>query len=139
MKNENPGYFDEAEKDSGAQLTAVSYDRTQTALVTAGRATVGGKAVTAEISGIATGRKEDGAVNIWLSAFNFRGRNGAMKKAPGLNAVATLAPRQGAIVTAKAIAAYVNAAKSPYKATTSGSRLKAIITIAFTGKYCLPA
>jgi hypothetical protein len=139
MKNENPGYYSETELDRGAQLTAVSYDKTQRALVTAGLATVGGKAVTAEISGVATGRGEDGTVNLWLSTFHFKGRDGELKKVPGFNAVATLAPRQGAIDTAKAIASYVNSIKTPYKATASGDRRKALVNIAFTGKNCLLA
>lgn len=138
MKNEHPGYYNEQELDRGAQLTAVSYDRTQRALVTAGRATVGGKPVVAEISGVATGKGEDGTVNLWLSAFRFKGRNGAMNKSPGLNAVATLFPRQGAIDTAKAIASNVNSSKTPYKATIHGGRRKATVTIIFTGKNCLP-
>ena len=36
MKNTNPGYYNEIELDRGVQLSIVSYDRTQRALVTAG-------------------------------------------------------------------------------------------------------
>ena len=139
MKNEDPGCYNEIELDRGAELTAVSYDRTQSALVTARVATVGGKAVTAEISGVATAKGEDGTVNLWLSSFNFKGRDGEMRKVPGINAVAKLAPRQGAIDTAKAIASYVNASRNAYKATAKGDRRKAQINIAFTGKNCLLA
>lgn len=139
MKNEDPGCYNETELNRGAELTAVSYDRTQSALVTARVATVGGKAVTAEISGVATAKGEDGTVNLWLSSFNFRGRDGEMRKVPGINAVAKLAPRQGAIDTARAIASYVNASRNAYKAKASGDRRKARINIAFTGKNCLLA
>jgi hypothetical protein len=100
-------------------------------------ANAAGKPVTAEISGLATAKGEDGTVNLWLSSFRFKGRDGVMKKVPGVNAVAKLHPRQGAIDTAKAIASYVNASKTAYKATASGSRKKALINIAFTGKNCL--
>jgi len=138
MQNEETMYYNEAELDRGAELTAVSYDRTQSALVTSRVATVGGKAVTAEISGVATAKGEDGTVNLWLSTFSFKGRDGEMKKVPGINAVAKLAPRQGAIETAKAIASYVNAGKTAYKATASGDRRKALINIAFNGKKYQP-
>ncbi len=135
MKNHNNAAdCGDTDMNVGVQLTAVSYDRTQTALVTAGRATVGGRAVTAEINGIATGKGEDGTVNLWLPAFSFRGRGGEVKTVPGLNAVATLRPRQGAIITAKNIACYVNSARTPYKATTSGGRKRATINITFTGR-----
>lgn len=137
MKNENPGYFNELELDRGVQLTAVSYDRTQRAFVTAGRATVGGRAVETEISGVATGRGEDGTVNLWLPAFRFKARNGGITRVPGLNAVASLSPRQGAINTAKAIASSINSSKTAYKATSSGTRRKASIKICFTGKNCI--
>lgn len=137
MKNANPGYFNELELDRGVQLTAVSYDRTQRAMVTAGRATVGGRAVTAEISGVATGRKEDGTVNLWLPAFRYKVRSGAMNRVPGLNAVASLSPHQGAINTAKAIASSINCSRTAYRATASGSRRKANVNIAFTGKNCI--
>lgn len=139
MTNAEHEYYSESESERGGQLTAVSYDRTQQALVTAATATVGGKAATAEISGIATGKGEDGTVNLWLPVFRFKGRDGTLNKAPGLNAVAALAPRQGAIDTAKAIASCVNSSKTSYKATIRGNRGKARISIVFTGKNCLPA
>ena len=136
MKKEKQEYCSEVELERGAYLTAVSYDRTQTAIVTEGRATVGGKTVTAVISGIATGKGVDGTVNMWLPSFRFKKSDGEISQAPGLNAVATLAPRQGAIDTAKAIARSVNFSKTPYRATISGDRRSALITIAFTGKNC---
>ncbi len=138
MKKEKTGYCNETELERGAYLTAVSYDKTQRAVVTAGMATLGGRAVTAEISGIATGRGEDGTVNMWLPTFRFKGRDGAVRMVPGLNAVATLSPRQGALDTAKTIAAHVNSSKTSYKATISGCRRNATISISFTGKNCLP-
>ena len=137
MNNANPGYFNELELDRGVQLTAVSYDRTQRALVTAGRATVGGKAVTTEISGVATGMGEDGTVNLWLPTFRFKGRSGGINRVPCLNAVATLSPHQGAINTAKAIASSINRSRTAYKASASGSRRKARVNIIFTGKNCI--
>ncbi len=138
MKSTNPGYLNENESGRGVPLTAVSYDRTQHAVVTAAMVTVGGKPVTAEISGVATGKGEDRTVNLWLPAFRFKGRDGVMNKAPGLNAAAALAPRQGALDTARVIASRVNSSRTPYKATISGGRRKARINIAFTGRNCLP-
>jgi len=135
MKNKNE-YCAEVELDRGSSLTAVSYDRTQHAVVAAGRATVGGKAVVAEITGIATGKSREGTVNLWLPGFSFRGSDGDVTQVPGFNAVAVLAPRQGAISTAKVIAAYVNTARTSYKAKASGDRKTAWITIAFTGQNC---
>ncbi|MBI4350175.1 MAG: hypothetical protein HY550_01945 [Elusimicrobia bacterium] len=136
MKTRNLKYREEVEMDRGAHLSAVSYDRTQRALVTEGRATVGGKAVTAEISGVATGKGPDGTVNMWLPSFSYMAKDGTINMVPGLNAVATLAPRQGAIETAKALASYVNRARTSYKAKISGDRKQAFITFAFTGKNC---
>jgi len=136
MKNKNLEYCEALEFDRGSRLSAVSYDQTQHAVVTEGRATVGGGAVVAEISGIATGKGLDGTVNMWLPSFRFRGRDGTVSKVPGFNAVAKLSPRQGAIATAKAIASYVNTSRTSYKAKTSGDRKTAWITIAFTGKNC---
>lgn len=136
MKNKNLKYCEALELTRGARLSAVSYDQTQHALVAEGRATVGGGAVVAEISGIATGKGLDGTVNMWLPAFLFRGRDGAVSKVPGFNAVAKLAPRQGAIATAKAIASCVNTSPTAYRAKTSGGHKTAWITIAFTGKNC---
>ena len=69
MKNENTKLCDKSELERGAHLTATSYDRTQHALVTDARVTLGGKPVSAEISGIATGKGEDGTVNVWLPSF----------------------------------------------------------------------
>jgi hypothetical protein len=134
MRNESMKYCAETELDRGARLSAVSYDKTQRAMVTDGRATVGGKAVTAEITGIATGKGLDGTVNMWLPGFSFQESNGAITQVPGFNAVATLLPHQGAIDTAKAIACRVNTFWKPYKAKTGGDRKTAWITIAFTGK-----
>ncbi len=122
--------------EAGAELSAVSYDPTQEALVMSRTATVGGKVVTAEINGIATGKGEDGTVNMWLSAFQFTGPDGQLRKVPGLNAVAKLAPRQGAIETARAIANRFNKA-GVYRARATGDRRKAKLNIVFTGKGIL--
>lgn len=134
MKTGNTKYCKETELDRGARLSAVSYDKTQHAIVAEGRATVGGRTVIAEISGIATGKGEDGTVNMWLPPFRFISRNGDVNEVPGYNAVATLSPRQGAIDTAKAIASCVNRSWTAYNAKISGDRKAARITIAFTGK-----
>lgn len=134
MNTENTKYCDESELERGAHLTATSYDRTQHALVTDARATLGGKPVTAEISGVATGKGEDGTVNVWLPSFYFKVKDGSVKQVPGLNAVATLAPHQGAIDTAKALASYVNRSNTPYRAKISGDRRRARLTIACTNK-----
>jgi len=134
MNNVTEEYCDERELDRGAHLTATSYDPTQLALVTEARATVGGKPVTAEISGIATGKGEDGTVNVWLPPFCFKSKKGEVKQVPGLNAVTTLSPRQGAIDTAKALASYVNRSKTPYRAKISGDRRHAKIVIALAAK-----
>ena len=134
MKNEKNEYCEAIELERGAHLTATSYDPTQMALVTDARATLGGKPVTAEISGIATGKGVDGTVNVWLPALYFKDSKGAVKQIPGLNAVTTLSPRQGAIDTVKALASYVNRSNTPYRAKISGDRKTARITIAFTSK-----
>ena len=66
-KGDNTGYDAQVELEKGADLTAVSYDATQRAVATSGKATVGGKAVTAEISGVASSKGTDGTINLWLS------------------------------------------------------------------------
>ncbi len=121
----------EAESEQGADLTAVSYDATQRAVVTSGKVTVGGKAVTAEISGVASSKGTDGTINLWLSLFRFRKPDGSTEQVNGLNIPATLKPGQGAIDTAKALAFFINTSKSPYKATAKGTRSSATITIVF--------
>jgi hypothetical protein len=126
------GYDEEVELTKGADLTAVSYDATQRAFVTSGKVTVGGKAVTAEISGIASSKGTDGTINLWLSLFRFKKPDGTTKQVDGLNIPTTLKPGQGAINTAKALASYINTSKRPYRATAKGSRTNATITIKFT-------
>lgn len=127
----NTGYDTEVELEKGADLTAVSYDATQRALVTSGKVTVGGKAVTAEISGVASSKGPDGTVNLWLSLFRFKKPDGSIKQVDGLNIPTTLKPGQGAIDTAKALASFINTSKRPYKATAKGNRANATITIVF--------
>ena len=127
----NAGYDKKTELEKGADLTAVSYDATQRALATSGKVTVGGKAVTAEISGIASGKGPDAMINLWLSLFSFKKPDGSMKQVDGLNIPAALKPGQGAINTAKALAAFINSSKRPYRATVKGNRTNATITIIF--------
>ena len=48
------GYNPEIELAKGADLTAASYDKTQQIMVTAGKVTIGGKAVIIKIESIAS-------------------------------------------------------------------------------------
>ena len=130
-KGDNTGYDAQVELEKGADLTAVSYDATQRAVETSGKATVGGKAVTAEISGVASSKGTDGTINLWLSLFRFKKPDGSTSQVDGLNIPATLRPGQGALDTAKTLAAFINTSKSPYKATVKGNRANARITIVF--------
>ncbi len=130
-KDPKEGYDTETELEKGADLTAVSYDATQRAIVTSGKVTVGGRAVTAEISGIASSKAPDGMINLWLSLFSFKKPDGSVKQVDALNIPAALKPGQGAIDTAKALAGFINTSKRPYKATVKGNRTNATITIIF--------
>lgn len=131
-KKYDTDYDTETELEKGPDLTAVSYDATQRALVASGKVTVGGKAVTAEISGVASSKGTDGTVNLWLSLFRFKRPDGSISQVDGLNIPAMLKPGQGAIDTAKALASFINTSKRPYRAAAKGTRTNATITIVFT-------
>lgn len=131
MRNAIVKYDPSVELEQGADLTAVSYDPTQRALVMGGKVTIGGRAVTAEISGVATGKGLDGMVNLWLSKFYFRKPDGSVNAVSDLNVPAPLKPHQGAIDTARKLASFINASKRPYKAKAQGSRRKATLSIVY--------
>ena len=132
MKNNNTGGYDPAiELAKGAELTAASYDKTQTIAITAGKVTVGGKPGIAEISGLAAGRQDagiDGTINLWLSIFRYMRPDGTIDHVGGWNIPLTLKAKQTPIETAKAFAAYINAGTRPYKAKAAGNKIKATVT-----------
>ena len=138
MDNKGPGGYDPAvELAKGAELTAASYDKTQTIAVTAGKVTVGGKPGIAEISGLATGRQDagiDGTINLWLSIFRYMRPDGTTDHVAGWNIPLVLKPAQTPIETAGAFAAYINAGTRPYKAEAAGDKAKAAVTITFIQK-----
>jgi hypothetical protein len=129
-------YDPEKELAKGAILTAASYDKTQKVLVTADKVTVGGKPGITKISEIATGEGEGiaGEVDLWLSTFRYKRPDGSTDHVSGLNAPTRLSPGQGSIETAKALADFINASRRPYRATASGDRDSATITIVFAEK-----
>lgn len=132
-KNYNP----DVELAKGATLTAVSYDKTQKIMVTAGKVTVGGKPGIAEISGIANGNQDasiDGTINLWFSIFRYMRPDGTTNHVAGWNIPLALKADQTPIETANAFADYINADKRPYKAKTAATETTAIVTIIFTEK-----
>jgi len=134
------GYNPEIELAKGANLTAASYDRRQKIVVTANKVTVGGKPGTAEITGLATGRHGtsiDGTIDLWLSIFRYMRPDGTTNHVAGWNIPLALKPGQTPIETAKAFAAYINAGTRPYKAKAAGNKIRAAVTIAFTGEQLL--
>ena len=135
MKKKDGVYNPEVELAKGAELTAVSYDKTQGAEVSAGKVTVGRKPGLAVISGIATGRPGpgiDGTINLWLSIFRYMRPDGTINHVVGWNIMLALKAGQTALETAKAFEAYINSGTRPYKAEASGSKTKASIAITFT-------
>ena len=135
-KNAGGGYDPEVELAKGAVLEAAAYDKTQKAVVLAGKVTVGGKPGVAEISGIATGQileaGLEGTVDLWLSIFRFKRPDGTTNHVAGLNIPVKLSPGQGAIDTAKALAAFINASGRPYRTAVKGDRNKATITVVYS-------
>ena len=131
MKKDKPAgeYDPEVELAKGAELTAGSYDKTQTVKVTAGKLTVGGKAGVAEITGMATGKLEagiDGTINLWFSIFRFTRPDGTVNHVAGWNIALALKPRQTPQETAKALADYINANTRPYRAKATGALLEIV-------------
>jgi len=136
-KKSRIGYNPEIELAKGATLSAASYDKTQTIVVTAEKVTVGGKPGIVEISGLATGKLDagiDGTMNLWLSIFRYTRPDGTTDHVAGWNIPLILKPKQTPIETAKAFAAYINSGTRPYKAKATGSKAKATVTIIFIEK-----
>ena len=131
---ENTGgnaYNPEVELAKGADLTAASYDKTQTIKVLAGKVSVGGLAGIAEVSGTATGRTDasiNGTIGIWLSIFRFMRPDGTINHVAGWNIMLPLKAKQTAAATAKAFAKIINTGPRPYKATATGAKLKIVYT-----------
>ena len=130
MKKKGVGGYDPvAELAKGAKLEAAAYDKTQKAVVIAGKVTVGGKPGIAEISGIATGKHDtsiDGTIDIWLSIFRYMRPDGTIDHVGGWNIPTILKSGQTAAATAKAFATYINAGTRPYRATATGGKLKIV-------------
>jgi len=136
-KKSRIGYNPEIELAKGATLTAASYDKTQTIVVTAEKVTVGGKPGIVEITGPATGKLDagiDGTINLWLSIFRYMRPDGTTDHVAGWNIPLILNPKQTPIETAKSFAAYINAGTRPYKAKATGNITKASVAIVFTKK-----
>lgn len=126
-----PKYNPEIELAKGAKFEASSYDKTQKIKITAGKVTVGGMPGIAEITGIATGRTDssiNGTIGIWLSIFRYMRPDGTINHVAGWNIMLPLKAKQTAAATAKAFAKTINAGTRPYKATTSGAKLKIVYT-----------
>ncbi len=132
------GYDPAVELAKGAKFQASSYDETQKVLVTAAKVTVGGKPGVAEFTGLATGKYDtsiDGTINLWLSIFRYMRPDGTVDHVGGWNIPLALKKGQTPIQTAKAFAAYINAAATrPYKAKAAGNKTKAAVTVVFTKK-----
>ncbi len=130
-KKSRIGYNPEIELAKGATLTAASYDKTQTIVVTAEKVTVGGKPGIVEITGPATGKLDagiDGTINLWLSIFRYMRPDGTTDHVAGWNIMLPLTAGQTAAVSAKAFAKVINSGTRPYKATTTGAKLKIVYT-----------
>ena len=128
MKKKIP-YNPEVELAKGAKFEAATYDKTQTIKVSAAKVTVGGIHGVAEISGVATGRTDasiTGCIGIWLSIFRFMRPDGTINHVAGWNIMLPLKAKQTAAATAKAFAKTINAGTRPYRATTTGSKLKIV-------------
>jgi hypothetical protein len=123
-------YDPEVELAKGAKLEALCNDETQKIAIVAGLVTVGGKPGLAEISGRASGG-DNILCDLWLSIFRYRRPDGSIDHVSGLNVGTKLVPGQGAIDTAKSLAAAINSSRRPYKATASGGSDDATVTIVF--------
>lgn len=129
MHESKKAYNPEIELEKGSTLEAATYDKTQSIKVLAAKVTVGGKSGIAEISGIATGRTDasiNGCIGIWLSIFRYMRPDGTINHVAGWNIMLPLKAKQTAVATAKAFAKTINAGTRPYKATTSGAKLKIV-------------
>lgn len=124
-------YNPEVELAKGATLEAASYDKTQKIIVIVNKVTVGGKAGIAEISGIATGRNDtsiNGCLGTWLSIFRYMRPDGTINHVAGWNVMLPLTAGQTAAASAKALAKVINSGTRPYRATTTGAKLKIVFT-----------
>ena len=124
-------YNPEVELAKGAKFEASSYDKTQKIKIVAGKITVGGEPGIAEISGTASGRTDssiNGTIGIWLSIFRYMRPDGTINHVAGWNIMLPLKAKQTAAATAKAFAKTINSGTRPYKATTSGAKLKIVYT-----------
>lgn len=120
-------YNPQIELAKGAKLQASSYDKTQTIKVLIDKATVGGQAAVAAVSGLATGRTDasiNGTIGIWLSIFRYMRPDGTINHVAGWNIMLPLKAKQTATATAKSFAKAINTSTRPYKATATGSKLK---------------
>lgn len=130
MKHKKSGtYNPDVELAKGAKLEAATYDKTQKISVLVGKATVGGIAGVAEISGVATGRHDasiDGCLGIWLSIFRYMRPDGTIDHVAGLNIMAETVAGQTPDVTAKSFADKINASGRPYRATARGAKLEIV-------------
>ncbi len=136
MADKDKTYDQAAEFAKGAKFTASSYDRTQKISVSAGLVTVGGKAGEAEITGAATGKGEgiEGTINLWLSIFRYSRPDGTVNHVAGWNIPLALKPGQTPELTAKALAAFINAGSRPYRATANDGDGRAVLSVVYTGE-----
>lgn len=124
-------YNPEVELAKGATLEAATYDKTQKVTVLVNKVTVGGKDGIVEFYGIATGRDDasiNGTIGIWLSIFRYMRPDGTINHVAGWNIMLPLKAKQTAVATAKAFAKIINTGPRPYKATTTGAKLKIVYT-----------
>lgn len=124
-------YNPDLELSKGAKFEAASYDKTQKIKIISDKVTVGGTPGIAEVSGVATGRDDasiNGTIGIWLSIFRYMRPDGTINHVAGWNIMLPLKKGQTAPATAKAFAKTINSGTRPYKATTTGAKLKIVFT-----------
>jgi len=119
-------YDPAVELQRGADLSGVSYDKTQRLHVLADKVTVGGDTGTVRISGTATGKHDDsidGTANLWLSIFRYMRPDRTINHVSGWSIYLSLKEGQTAEETAKAFTEQINASSRPYRAAiVPGSR-----------------
>lgn len=131
------GYAPQIEFAKGATLTAASYDKTQHIEVTDEKVTIGGKAGSLKITGIATGQQNlsiDGTVNMWLSILRYMRPDGTVNHVAKWNITVKTALGQTAAETADFLAAYINTSTRPYRAAATGNKRLATMIIVYTDK-----
>lgn len=128
-------YDEKVEFAKGAKFSASSFDKTQKVkVITKNKVTVGGEPGIAEISEIATGRKDTsmtGTMRLWLSTFRYKRPDGTVDHVSGWSIALGLRPKQTALQTAKVYVAHMNAQTRPYEAHVTGTDKKATISISF--------